>query len=102
MTLLEQPATTTTPAESIAPAVAQQPDATRPVLEHPVFGAARKADVVAESLTRYRVSIGGTILGYLDATAGAWTAHAGLRPEIAVPAGQHRYFAGALRLLTNP
>lgn len=71
-------------------------------IEHPVFGAARKATVVAESLIRYRISIGGTVLGYLDATAGAWTARSGDRAETARPVGQHRYFAGALRLLTNP
>jgi hypothetical protein len=97
MTILEQP-TTSTP----APTNAEPAHTEHRTLAHPVFGAARKATVVAETLTRYRVSIGGTILGYLDAITGAWTARAGLHPETAMPAGQHRTFAGALRLLTNP
>ncbi len=92
MTLLDQPMQTTRRSEQAAPAR----------LEHPVFGHARRATVHPESMTLYRVSLDGAVVGYLEAAGPIWVALAGPLAGRAVEVGQHRIFAAALRMLTDP
>ncbi|GMA29322.1 hypothetical protein [Arenivirga flava] len=92
MTLLDQPTRATGTDDRIASAR----------IEHPVFGHARRATVHPESMTRYRVSHGDAVIGYLEAAGPIWVALAGPFADRAVEVGQHRIFAAALRMLTDP
>ncbi len=98
MTLLDQPTQTTAPTQIARPAEHAEPAR----IEHPVFGHARRATVHPESMTLYRVSLGDAVVGYLEAAGPIWVALAGPLADRAIEVGQHRIFAAALRMLTDP
>ncbi len=107
MTLLER--TTTAPTTTIeleqsapAPAVPDAATLEPARLDHPAFGHANQATVSPVTMELYRVTLAGSIIGYLEAAGPIWVALSGELHPRAVEVGQHRLFAAALRMLTDP
>lgn len=97
MSLLEH--TSTAPiADPAADADAQR----RNRLDHPVFGHAKRATVSPITMGLYRVTLGDTVIGYLEAAGDRWIALSGALHPGAVETGRHRLFAAALKILTDP
>jgi hypothetical protein len=105
MTLLERTTTASTTSINLEQSAPTSADTAAPAparLDHPAFGHAHQATVSPVSMELYRVTLAGSILGYLEAAGPIWVALSGELYPRAVEVGQHRLFSAALRLLTDP